>query len=276
MQKLNSKMNKLINHIRQYNKVMIAYSGGVDSTFLVKASIDALGKENVIAAIWKSFVSSEQEFKKAIQFAKDSDFNLHVIEYSAFEIPEFARNDPQRCYFCKRKLFESLTNYAKSNDIDVIFDGTNYDDLSDNRPGMQAAEEFGVQSPLKELSFTKSDIRNLAKHIGLSNWNKPSTVCFATRFPYGTHITPEKVEVVSKAEDFLRSLNFNNIRVRYHDEIARIEVDPGQISAIVQNDLRAKIVSKFKQIGFTYVTFDLEGFRSGSLNESIKNPKQIK
>jgi uncharacterized protein len=265
-----NKFRALQERIRQYGSVLVAYSGGVDSSLLLKVSTETLGPERALGVICKSDTLSEREFQQALTVAREHRFNLKVIEYSELDLPEFANNSLQRCYICKRELFQHLRAIAAKEKIGSVLDGATHDDISDFRPGMQAAREFEIESPLRDLHFTKEDIRALAKDMGLGNWNKPSAACLASRFPYGTHITRDRLNTVAEAEEFLHGLGLRTVRVRYHGDIARIEVAPEDVPLVAQDQIRQGVVAKMKSLGFTYVTLDLEGFRSGSLNEPMK------
>jgi uncharacterized protein len=188
------------------------------------------------------------------------------------EIAGFADNPPDRCFYCKHELFSKLTEIAKANGIEYVFDGSNYDDRNDHRPGMRAAKELGVVSPLKQAEMTKDDIREASKEFGLSTWNKPSFACLSSRFPYGTKITPEKLSVIGEAEDFIRDLGFKELRVRHHDNIARIEIGKADLERIIA--YADQIVEKVKSLGFLYVTLDLAGYKTGSMNYTLSEDEK--
>ena len=263
------KLTALQGTFKQYGTALVAYSGGVDSTFLLKVATDTLGREKVLGVTSKSETLSEEEFRQAMEIAQHQNFNVQVIEYSELGIDGFANNTPQRCYFCKRELFGRLRQMADTQNIAVIMDGCNYDDLDDFRPGIKAAQEAGVVSPLKACGLTKAEIRELACEMGLPNWDKPSCACLSSRFPYGTAITRERLKMVGEAERFLARLGLPQLRVRYHDAIARIEVPPDSLAFLLEPDVREAVLYKFRDVGFTYVALDLQGYRTGSMNETM-------
>ncbi len=269
MESKREKLTALQGAFKQYGTALVAYSGGVDSTFLLKVATDTLGRENVLGVTSKSETLSEEEFRQAMEIAQRQNFNVQVIEYSELGIDGFANNTPQRCYFCKRELFGRLRQLADTQNITVIMDGCNYDDLDDFRPGVKAAQEAGVVSPLKACGLTKAEIRELACEMGLPNWDKPSCACLSSRFPYGTAITRERLKMVGEAERFLTRLGLPQLRVRYHDAIARIEVPPDSLAFLLEPDVREAVLYKFRDVGFTYVALDLQGYRTGSMNETM-------
>jgi uncharacterized protein len=263
------KLAALQNACKQYGTALVAYSGGVDSTFLLKVVTDTLGRENVLGVTSKNETLSEEEFRQAMETVRQQNFNVQVIEYSELAVEGFANNTPLRCYYCKKELFGRLRQLADANSIAVIMDGCNYDDQDDYRPGIKAAQEAGVLSPLKLCGLTKAEIRELAREMGLPNWNKPSCACLSSRFPYGTAITRERLKMVGEAEKFLLQLGLPQLRVRYHDAIARIEVPPERLAFLLEPDIREAILYKFRDLGFTYVALDLQGYRTGSMNEAM-------
>ena len=269
MESKREKLTALQGAFKQYGTALVAYSGGVDSTFLLKVATDTLGRENVLGVTSKSETLSEEEFRQAMEIAQQQNFNVQVIEYSELGIDGFANNTPQRCYYCKRELFGRLRQLADTHNITVIMDGCNYDDLDDFRPGIKAAQEAGVVSPLKACGLTKAEIRELACEMGLPNWDKPSCACLSSRFPYGTAITRERLKMVGEAERFLARLDLPQLRVRYHDTIARIEVPPDSLAFLLEPDVREAVLYKFRDVGFTYVALDLQGYRTGSMNETM-------
>lgn len=266
--KLQQKYANLKTMLKDMDKVLIAFSGGVDSTLLLKVACNVLG-EKVLAVIATSETYPEKEIKAAIRLAQEMEVRHKVFKSQEMEIAEFVNNSPRRCYFCKIELFSKMKQIADNEDIPFVLDGSNFEDLDDFRPGTQAAQELGVRSPLKEVGLTKNDIRELSRALGLSTWDKPSMACLSSRFPYYTEIDEEKLKQVGKAEEFLRSLGFAQIRVRHHDSIARIEVLPDEIPRLAAPEVRDKIVGYFTEIGYTYITLDLTGYRTGSLNEDL-------
>lgn len=264
---MSGKLNKLKSIIKEMNSVIIAYSGGIDSTFLTKIAYDVL-KENAIAVTAKSETYSESELQKAIDLARRIGIEHIIIHTEEYKNPEFKKNPPNRCYYCKKELFCKLKELAVLKNIKYVLDGSNADDINDYRPGMMATRELNIRQPLIEAGFTKEEIRKYAKDLNLSNWNKPSSPCLSSRFPYGEEITTEKIKMIYESEKYLNNLNiFNNVRVRYHKDIARIEVEEEHFNEIIK--LSETIVNKITKIGFKYVTLDLKGFRSGSLNEGL-------
>ena len=248
--------------------VLVAFSGGVDSTFLLKAAALELG-DRVAAITATSPTYPEAEFASACELAESMGVRHIVVESNELEIPSFADNSPKRCYHCKGELFRIAVDRARSMGLACVADGANTDDLGDYRPGADAAAELGVRSPLQEAALTKDEIRYLSKGLGLSTWDKPALACLSSRFPYGTRITPERLSKVAKGEELLRAMGLKQLRVRYHGDIVRIELLPADIGRFMEPGLRAEVVDGFKKIGFTYVTIDLQGYRTGSMNEVL-------
>ena len=264
------KLQSLKTLLRSMQSVLIAYSGGVDSTFLLKIAHEVLG-ENVLAVTELSPVYPSEETELAEKLAREMGVKHQFLKTQELSNPNFLNNPKERCYWCKKDLFGDLIKIAKQHTIDSVLDGANYDDIGDWRPGMKAGAELGVHSPLKEVQLTKDDIRYFSKELGLPTWNKPSFACLASRFPYGTKITKEKLETIDQAERFLRGLGFIQIRVRHHETIARIEVLAEDILRISADPVRQQIVSYFRQLGYAYIALDLEGYRMGSMNEVLQD-----
>lgn len=251
--------------------VIVAFSGGVDSTFLLKVAHDVLGS-NVLAITAKSETYPASELKDAKYLAKLIGAKHKIIETKELENENFSKNPANRCYFCKKELFSKLKGIAaiaKREKINYVLDASNFDDLKDYRPGRMAAKELGVRSPLAEAKITKQEIRLFSKKLGLPTWAKPAQACLASRIPYGNKITEEELTKIDKAENFLRQLGLKELRVRNHGQIARIEVPQKHFQLVFKNN--EKIAQKFKEIGFAYITLDLQGYRMGSLNEVLKD-----
>jgi len=264
------KFQKLKQLLKEMKSVCIAFSGGVDSTFLVKVAKDVLG-EGVVAVTAKSPTYPESEFTEAVQLARSINVRHIIITCNELEVPGFSENRPDRCYHCKKELFSRIKAIAAENNIQFVLDGSNFDDTKDYRPGMQAAKELGVRSPLAEVGLTKKEIRALSKKLELKTWNKPTFACLSSRIPYGETITEEKLKKIEEAEEFLKSLGFTQFRVRSHNGIARLEFIPEEMMRLfVETQLRLMIDERLRAIGFHYVTVDLRGYRTGSMNEVLK------
>lgn len=263
-----SKYDTLLSYLKSLHRVAIAYSGGVDSTFLLKAAFDALG-ENVVAITARSLSFPQRELNDAIKFATELGVEHIVIDSEELELEGFAQNPKNRCYLCKKELFTKIQTIAKTKNIEHIIEGSNLDDNGDYRPGLLAIKELGIESPLREVGLTKDDIREISKELALPTWNKPSFACLASRFPYGDTISPEKLKMIDQAEQFLLDRGFYQVRVRVHNNLARIETDETGFALLQKQETRKEIYKQLKTIGFTYVALDLNGYRIGSMNETL-------
>lgn len=271
---LQEKFQLLKDNINMRGSAAIAFSGGVDSTFLVKVAHDVLG-DKMMAITATSSTYPERELKEAIQYAKNMGVKHLIISSEELDIEGFASNPKNRCYYCKKELFGKIHSIAKENSLAYLFDGSNLDDTGDYRPGMQAAKELGVISPLKEAKLTKEDVRILSRELNLPTWDKPSFACLSSRFPYGNKITASKLKMVEAAEQYLLDMGIRQVRVRHHEEIARIEVSPEEREKFFDHKVMDRIGETFKKLGFTYVTLDILGYRTGSMNE-VLSPEEKK
>jgi len=268
---LKEKHEALETILRDLGRVVVAYSGGVDSSYLLKAAVDTLGSQNVLACISLGPSEPGNMCEKARTTAETIGAELMVVESSELDDPHFKANNADRCFHCKSHLCQALLDVARQRGFAHVVFGTNHDDLGDFRPGNKAMKVHGVRSPLAEAGLTKSEIRELSRQAGLPTADQPASPCLASRIPYGLEVTERRLKQIDQAEDVLRSLGFVEFRVRHHDAIARIEVRPQDIAKLVAEPVRDQIVAKLKELGFQFVAMDLQGFRSGSLNESLSD-----
>jgi len=266
------KKENLLNGLRKLNSLMVAFSGGVDSAFLLAAAREALGKK-AAAATAVSPIHPRREREEAVRFARERGISHFLFRTNEMEIPEFIANGTDRCYHCKRALCEILLRLAKDKGMGPVAHGANVDDLEDYRPGFRAAKEAGIMAPLIDADLSKEEIRFLAKEMGLFEWDKPSMACLASRFPYGCPISEKGLGMVEAAEAFLSAEGFKCVRVRYHGPVARIECAASDMHKIVNGDIRKSIVEEFCRIGFVHIALDLEGYVSGKMNRGIEEFK---
>lgn len=269
MDQLHEKYNSLQSRLLELGSLAVAFSGGVDSTFLLQVAHDVLGDRALAVTATPPFVPVREQ-KEASDLCREAGIRQIVIPPEALNIESIRHNPPDRCYHCKRLIFGKIIEAAQQNGIPYVAEGSNTDDTGDYRPGMRAIRELGVLSPLLDAGLSKADIRTLSKELDLPTWNKPSFACLASRFVYGEAITDERLSMVDQAEQLLLDLGFRQFRVRIHGDLARIEILPDDFKKIMEADCREKVYSELKAYGFSYVTLDLAGYRTGSMNEVLK------
>jgi uncharacterized protein len=266
---MDPKLERLNDLLRQTNGVLVAFSAGVDSTFLLKIAHRVLG-EKAVALTASSPTAPPGELEAAKTFAAGLGCRHVILDSDELANPSFHQNPVNRCFFCKDELYRICRAQAERLGIEIIMDGTNLDDLKDHRPGLKAAKEWGIRHPLVEAEMTKDDIRHHSRELGLPTWDKPSSPCLSSRFPYGTEINLERLKQIGACELFMKELRFREFRVRYHGDLARIEVASNELDRLLEKETREAIIGKFKEVGFSYVSLDLQGYRTGSLNEVLK------
>ncbi len=264
-----NKQKKLRHILVEYKKVSIAFSGGADSAFLLNEATETLGRENVLAITARSPAFPESETKAAEMICKEMGVEQIIFDADVMSVKEFRENSTDRCYHCKKAMLKKIEALAKEKEFLIVADGSNADDVGDYRPGLKALGELGIKSPLKEAGLFKAEIRHLSKSAGLSTWNKPSLACLASRIPYGEKIDEKKLKLAGDAEEILHDMGFGQLRVRIHGDIARIEAQKDDLKKITEEKIRIKVSSELKKLGFTYVAVDLDGYRSGSMNEVL-------
>ena len=274
MDALHEKKLKLEEYLKELGSIAVAFSSGVDSTFLLKVAKNVLN-DNVIAVTARSASFPKRELDEATEFCKKEGIRQLFVDIDEMSIEGFRKNPVNRCYYCKHEVFTRITEAALNCGIKYVAEGSNIDDNGDYRPGLKAVEELGIKSPLRYAGLTKSEIRALSKELGLPTWEKPSFACLASRFVYGEAITEEKLGMVDRAEQMLLDLGFKQFRVRVHGNIARIEVLPEEISKLMEETVRSAVYKRFKEIGFDYVTMDMAGYRTGSMNETLSSAKNV-
>ncbi|MBL7174514.1 MAG: ATP-dependent sacrificial sulfur transferase LarE [Desulfobacteraceae bacterium] len=262
------KKDDLIRRLKELDSLLVAFSGGVDSTFLLALAHQVLG-DRVVAATASSITYPSREREEAVKFTSERRIQHIVFRSDEDSLPEFISNGPDRCYHCKKFLCQSLIKIADEKGLKYVAHAANLDDLKDYRPGLKAAEEMGIISPLVDAQLSKGEIRLLSKEMGLATWDKPAMACLASRIPYGSPITPEKLKMVNEAEEFLSRNGFKQFRVRHHGPVARIEVESTDIAKITESEFRKRLVAELRQIGFLHIAVDLEGYVSGSLNRAV-------
>ncbi|OEG71824.1 adenine nucleotide alpha hydrolase [Candidatus Endomicrobiellum trichonymphae] len=262
------KYEMLKEHISDLDNLIVAFSGGTDSTFLLKTAHEILGNK-VIAVTAKSCSFPQRELNETIAFCEKENIHQIICDLEELNIEGFSRNPTNRCYLCKKELFAKIWAVAKDNGIHNVSEASNIDDDRDYRPGLKAVSEYGVKSPLRRVKLTKDEIRSLSKKLGLPTWNKQPFACLISRFPYGEYITPQRLSMIDRTEQLLLDIGLRQVRVRHHGNLARIETDELGFNILMERSQREKVYKQFKEIGFIYVTIDIIGYRTGSMNETL-------
>ena len=270
------KFQHLRETLRETHRVIVAFSAGVDSTFLLKVAVDVLGGENVLACTGVSPSLAEAELKSVSDLAQAIGAPLRLITTKEMDNPNYVLNDARRCFHCKSELYTQLKVIAKETGINTICNGANADDTGDYRPGMEAASKYAVRSPLLEAGLTKAEIRELSRQVNLPTWDKPALACLSSRIPYGTPVTTQSLKQIEKGEAYLRDKGFKICRVRHHGAVARIEIPVADLPRLCEDPARKELIAAFREIGYTYIALDLQGFRSGSGNEVLFQPVGLK
>jgi uncharacterized protein len=273
MEPIYEKQEKLREILESLDRVAVAFSGGVDSTFLLCTAKNVLGNR-VLAVTARSLSFPERELEEARAFCRQNGIEQAIVDSEELDIDGFSQNPVNRCYLCKTELFTKIREIADKKGIRYVLEGSNADDSDDFRPGMKAVAEQGVLSPLKQAGLNKEEIRRLSKELGLSTWDKQSFACLSSRFPYGESITPERLRMVDKAEQYLLDLGFRQVRVRFHGNLARIETDEAGFEKMLDESIRGNIYDRFREIGFIYVALDIRGYRTGSMNETLSKEEK--
>lgn len=267
------KKRRLLNELASYDSLLVAFSGGADSAFLLMAARRVLG-DRVVAATAEAPIFSRREIQGAVDFCKKEAIPLMALPFDPLAMGAFAENTSRRCYYCKKALCALLKEAAMEKNLSHVAHGANADDLRDYRPGLKAADEAGIKSPLLDVGLTKSEIRTLSREMGLSTWDLPSRACMASRVPYGEPVTLGKLEMIEKGEALLEDLGFSQVRLRHHGDIARIEGPASEIPRLLEKGIREDVVERLEKIGFVYVTLDLGGYQTGSMNRKLKEAMQ--